>query len=289
MNTNISVSVIVPVYNVEKFLKRCLDSLINQTLQNIEIICINDGSTDKSVEILEEYRKKDSRIIVINQKNQGLSVTRNNGIDIAKGEFISFVDSDDWIDFEFLEKLYNAAVKYGCDVACSGIIRLHKMHKKKHLQHSQTRVTENFSEKLELCDVPDKSYVWNKIYKTSELKKHNLKFEPGMIYEDVMFTPQVLYLLRKLVTVPDVYYYYWRNTNSLVTQRNAQAIADREKANKWAREFLKKHNVDIESYSEKSKKYKIFNITIFQVRRKRNKTQYSLFNIIKMTITKDRK
>lgn len=288
MNTNISVSVIVPVYNVEKFLKRCLDSLINQTLQNIEIICINDGSTDKSVEILEEYSKKDSRIIVINQENQGLSVTRNNGMSIAKGEFISFVDSDDWIDFDFLENLYNAAVKYGCDIACAGIIRLHKMHQKIHLLHERTIITEDFREKLELCDVPDKSYVWNKIYKTSELKRHNLKFEPGMIYEDVMFTPQVLYLLKKLVTVPEVYYYYWRNSNSIVTQRNVQALADRQNANKWAREFFKEHNVDIESYSEKSIKYKIFNITIFQIRKKKNKVQYSLFNIIKWTIKKDR-
>ena len=99
------ISVIVPVYKVEKFLPKCLESLINQTLKDIEIICINDGSPDNSLKILEEYAKKDSRIKIINQKNAGPSVARNNGMSAASGEYIGFVDSDDWIDLDFYEKL----------------------------------------------------------------------------------------------------------------------------------------------------------------------------------------
>lgn len=97
------ISIIVPVYNTEKFLEKCLNSLINQTLKDIEIICINDGSTDKSLQILEKFANKDKRIQIINQTNSGLSVARNIGIKKAKGEYIGFVDSDDWVDLNFFE------------------------------------------------------------------------------------------------------------------------------------------------------------------------------------------
>ena len=99
------ISVIIPVYNSEKFLKKCLDSIINQTLNDIEIICIDDGSTDKSLRILNNFADKDNRITIINQKNSGPSAARNKGIENAKGEYIGFVDSDDWIDLDFYEKL----------------------------------------------------------------------------------------------------------------------------------------------------------------------------------------
>lgn len=116
----IKVSIIVPIYNVEKYLKRCLDSLVNQTLNDIEIICINDGSTDGSLEILNEYGRRDDRIVIINQENSGLSATRNKGIDIAKGQFIGFVDSDDWVSKDYFEKLYNSAIQNEAEIAVGG-------------------------------------------------------------------------------------------------------------------------------------------------------------------------
>ena len=91
------ISVIIPVYNVEKYLRECLDSLLNQTFKDIEIICVNDGSTDGSLNILNEYASKDSRFIIINQNNQGLSAARNNGLNVAKGDYVAFLDSDDYI------------------------------------------------------------------------------------------------------------------------------------------------------------------------------------------------
>ena len=115
--SDIKVSVIVPVYNVEKYLRQCLDSIINQTLKEIEILCINDGSTDSSPEILKEYEEKDSRIKIINKKNAGLSAARNQGLELAKGEYVSFIDSDDWINETFCEALYTAAKKYDSDIA----------------------------------------------------------------------------------------------------------------------------------------------------------------------------
>ena len=112
------VSVIIPVYNTEKYLRRCLDSVCNQTLRDIEIICINDCSTDNSLSILEEYAGNDNRIKLIDFKeNKGAAVARNTGIDMAEGKYIGFVDSDDFVDLDFYEKLYTKAVETGADIS----------------------------------------------------------------------------------------------------------------------------------------------------------------------------
>lgn len=120
---NPDISIIVPVYNVEKYLPQCLESLINQTYANIEIICVNDGSTDNSLEILDKYAKRDSRIIVINQKNSGVSVARNAALKIISGKYLMFVDGDDWIELNNCETAYNLIEKYNADVVMWSYIR----------------------------------------------------------------------------------------------------------------------------------------------------------------------
>ena len=119
----VKISVIVPVYNVENYLKKCIDSIINQTFQDIEIICVNDGSTDNSRKILEEYKNKDSRIKIIDKENGGLSSARNAGIKTAEGEFLSFIDSDDWIDKTMLEKLYKNITGLNSDISICAVHR----------------------------------------------------------------------------------------------------------------------------------------------------------------------
>ena len=104
MQSNPKVSIIIPVYNVEQYLPKCLDSIINQTLKDIEIICINDGSIDNSLSILKEYASKDDRIIIIDKENEGQGIARNLGIKKAKGKYIGFVDPDDWVDIQMFEK-----------------------------------------------------------------------------------------------------------------------------------------------------------------------------------------
>ena len=116
------ISIIVPVYNVEKYLKECLDSLINQTLEDIEIICINDGSTDNSLAILEEYQKKDSRIKVFSQRNQGVSAARNLGIEKATGEYLTFLDSDDRLELNTCEILYKETIAKNSDFLFFGLV-----------------------------------------------------------------------------------------------------------------------------------------------------------------------
>lgn len=276
------ISIIIPVYNVEKYLKRCLDSIINQTFKDLEIICINDGSTDDSQKILYEYSSKDSRIKILNQKNSGLSATRNKGTSFASGEYISFIDSDDWIDLDFYEKLYTSAKKYDADIAVAGIIRLNEHRKKFYLNFTEEKIYTNTDEKFKICDVPDVNYVWNKIYKLEKIKNLDLKFEEGIVYEDLIYTPQVIYYLNKLVTVPNTYYYYWRTPNSIVANKSKVFKNDMKYAKNLASDFIKAHNINVENHTTKIKRFKLLGTTIFKIRSKGEKKQYILFNIFKI-------
>ena len=276
------VSIIIPVYNSEKFLQKCLDSIVNQTLQEIEIICINDGSQDNSRKILQDYKDKDSRITIIDQENGGLSAARNSGLKIVKGEYIGFVDSDDWVAVDFFEKLYNTAVKHNADIAITNVIRVHRSQKQEnYLIYDNETVTDDYLTKLKLCDIPDKCYVWNKIYKTEEFKKNNLKFTEGRMYEDLEFTPRMLYYLKKLVTVPDTYYYYLSRDNSIIKLRTPKAVKDKLWAKKEARHFAKEHGVNLYNLQTITKKFKFFGVTMLKVSRKNNVKTYNLFNLIK--------
>ena len=125
------ISVVVPIYNVERYLKRCIDSIINQTYDNLEIILVNDGSKDSCLNICNEYKKKDERVIVIDQPNAGLSGARNSGIEIATGEYISFIDSDDYIHKDFYKEMLSTAVKEKSDNANKKIMNILKIHLKK--------------------------------------------------------------------------------------------------------------------------------------------------------------
>ena len=149
------VSIIVPVYNVEKYLKHCLDSLINQTMQDIEIICVNDGSKDNSLAILEDYVKRDKRIILLNQSNRGVSVARNNALKQVRGEYYMFVDSDDWIDANACEVAYNCAIKENADCLMFSYIKEFGSHSivnhlfdKKYIVWNADEVKQNFHRRL---------------------------------------------------------------------------------------------------------------------------------------------
>ena len=116
------ISIIVPVYQAEKYISKCIESIVNQTYKNLEIILVDDGSTDRSGEICDEYGKKDNRIVVVHNKNKGVSVARNCGLDIATGDYITFVDSDDYIDLQMYSEMMKVVEKYSCDVVYSGSV-----------------------------------------------------------------------------------------------------------------------------------------------------------------------
>ncbi|MBE7712495.1 MAG: glycosyltransferase [Cyanobacteria bacterium SIG26] len=267
--SNISVSVIVPVYNVEKYLERCLDKLINQTLKSIEIICINDGSKDNSREILAKYAQKDNRIIIIDQENAGLSAARNAGMEIAKGEYIGFVDSDDWVDLDFYEKLYNAAKENDCDIAVADFIRQHPKKQKKRLHFTEEKIYETTEDKYLICKTFREGCVWNKIYRTQMLKDINLKFVVGMYYEDRDFTARSLHFSKKLVTVPDTYYNYFVNPKSIVKlggnkKQDEHYVLVRQQV----LAFIKEQNINVPDglYKAEIFNFKIFGKTLFSIK-----------------------
>ena len=210
-------SVIIPVYNVEDYLNECLDSVINQTLEDIEIICIDDGSTDNSPNILKEYQKKDSRIKIITKENGGQATARNLGIKEAQGEYIAFVDSDDFIEPTMFEKLYTKAKDNNLDIAMCKIATYDNQTKeiKDNVWYYMLGVFRDFEKdifnhkdtKEFTCHIAVTPY--NKIYKTTLLKENNILFPEGLIFEDEKFFYDT-YLRAKRVSIVDEFLYYYR-------------------------------------------------------------------------------
>lgn len=279
------VSVIVPVYNVEKYLKRCLDSLINQTLSDIDIICINDGSKDSSLQILEQYAQKDSRIVIYNQENSGLSVARNTGLEHASGEYIGFVDSDDWVDLDFYEKLYNSAKNNNADIAVADFIREHPNKKPKRLKLKEEKIYTTPEDKFMICKVHREGCVWNKIYRTEFIHFINLKFVPKMYYEDRDFTIRSLYFSKKLVTTPNTYYRYFVNPKSIVNKRR-NYIQDEHYilVRQQVLQFIKEHNIKVPDglYKAEIYRYKLFGKTLFTIKESINSKYIFLFGKIQI-------
>lgn len=279
----IKVSIIVPIYNVEKYLPKCLESIINQTLKDVEIICINDGSTDNSLSILKEYANRDSRIQIINTQNKGIAAARNFGINVATGEFLGFIDSDDWIDLDFFEKLYLTAKKYSADIAAAGIIRVSGRRKRILLEFKKEIATDITDEKFKICDIPDKSYTCNKIYKTSKLKEYDLKFRNNALYEDIIFTPEVIHKLNILATVPNTYYFYYKREGSITNTKSNNE--DYMKAKKIANKYFIENNIDIEFYKTKIQRYKLLGQTVFKIKSKGSLKEAILFNFIRWRLS----
>ena len=274
------VSVIVPVYKTEEYLEKCLDSLVNQTLEDIEIIVINDGSPDNSTSIIEKYAQKDRRIVVIHQENQGLSIARNNGVKIANGDFIGFVDSDDWVDKDFFEKLYNAAVKYDCDISAATIIRKRPKSQKYRVHYTEEKIYTTLEEKIKCCDIPRCCYIWNKLYKKELIK--DKPFVVGAYFEDVLWTPSVLKAANKLVTVPDTSYYYWVNSNSIVKNNNSKKQNDNYKANKYIIKFFNENGLALTDKQQNLTKqiYYIGKLPVVKIKEFKNRETFLLFGLI---------
>ncbi len=229
------ISVIVPVYNVEKYLKNCLDSIIEQTFKDFEIICVNDGSTDNSRTILEEYKNKDSRILIIDKKNGGLSSARNYGLDKAKGEFISFVDSDDWIENTMLEKLYKNITELNSEISICAV-RLYD-EQKAQSDESQKYFNLSFFDKtfdnrafdyketlpfiMDVCVM-----AWNKLYRKSFLDKYNARFPDGLIFEDGPFFFSIYFKAQRVSIVRDFLYNYRINRKGSIVEKGGVHFLD---------------------------------------------------------------
>ena len=228
-NSGIKFSVIIPVYNVDKFLRECLDSISSQTLKEFEVICVNDGSTDNSLDILEEYAKNDSRFKIISQENQGQGIARNVALEKVKGKYIVFVDPDDFINIDMLETLYNKFQLTDVDIiqfdfaTCkengkySGTKEFKKRMKKYFHYSIKNNEIYNWHDicknlkSMSLC-------IWDKAYKTDLIRKNNIKLAPNKHGEDHIFSISADLLANKILYLNKAFYHYRTRIGSAVNK-----------------------------------------------------------------------
>lgn len=212
-NRNEKISIIIPVYNVEQYIDRCLSSVISQTYRNIEIIVVIDGSKDGSEEICEKYAKNDKRIKIIKQENKGLSAARNNGLEHASGQYVMFVDSDDYVDENFCLTPYQKLIETGSDIVMFDYMIYYRYKTRKRLI-SDTEFTVEAPDILKLnLEKVIREAIWNKIYKIEMFD--NVRFPEGEIYEDYGTTYLILENCRKLTFIKQYLYHYLIRRQSL--------------------------------------------------------------------------
>ena len=280
------ISVIVPFYNTDEYFKKCLDSLVNQTLKELEIILVDDGSTDNSLAIAKDYQQKDKRIKIVEQENKKQGAARNKGMENATGEYIGFVDSDDWVDLDYFEKLYNSAKKYNSDIALGTNVRIGNGRTKKRLNIKEEKLYTSLEDKFDVCNQFNNECPTNKIYKTTFLKENNIAWPEGVFCEDKIFTVKAVYYANSIVSVANINYYYFRNPNSTV---NAKAKShfeklndDKNNARKAVLDFLRSKNVAFadKKYWAIKKDIKLASFLVLRTKESVYTKKYLLFGFI---------
>lgn len=210
------VTVIVPIYNVESYLHRCVDSILNQSYKNLEIILVDDGSPDKCGVICDEYALLDQRVKVIHKENGGLSDARNAGIDIAKGSYITFIDSDDWVQEDYIQKLYDLLIATSSDISVCDFIKTSSSN-----INLETKIEKNYeyTNYEALKSLAGDLYVqmvvaWGKLYKTHLFE--GIRFPVGRIHEDEFTTYKLIYKANKIIYTTAPLLYYWQRDDSIM-------------------------------------------------------------------------
>lgn len=254
------ISVIIPVYNVEKYLEKCLDSVVSQTLKDIEIICVNDGSTDSSLSILKTYSEKDNRIQIISRTNKGLGATRNDGIWSAKGEYLFFLDSDDWIDETCLEKLYNKAKADQAELCIYGCIPYDDekgqcIASKYYTTDIYQRCTSTPCNYKQITDcIFTRFEAVLKLWKRDFFIDNKLFFSEGVWFEDVISHVKGMILAKRITFVNECLYFYRQRSGSIMKSSNNRKIFDAFIFLEGVLDFLKEKNL----YDTLKKEYEIF-------------------------------
>ena len=242
------VSIIVPIYKVEPYLRRCLDSIVNQTYTNLEIILVDDGSPDTCPQICDEYAAKDKRIVVIHKENGGLSDARNAGLEISKGEYISFVDSDDWVDEKYIEILLNSAIAENTDIAIGENIQTKQVVQKQNIKS----ITKTYSSKDALVHLFSQNHLtfvvsWGKIYKRNLFS--TLRFPIGKFHEDEFTTYLLFHKSKKISYTSKILYFYFQRSDSIMGNQHPHDLLEAEE--KQFDFILKNNMIDLLSNQAK--------------------------------------
>lgn len=249
--TQPKVSIIIPVYNIERYLRRCLDSVIHQTLNDIAIICVNDGSTDSSLAILKEYEKNDPRVRVVDKENEGQGIARNIGIDMAQGEYIGFVDGDDWIEADMYERMYSAAKKNDADLHLCSVKRVDSEGGDLGIRCDYEQlIGKKFGEDAIFTwqDAADAifrvgRFCWNKIYKKSFLTNHGIRFSTIRCYEDNIFHFRAFFEAKTISMSRAPLYFYMINRQGASSSKSKQ-ISELFKANREVEKYLEENHAE---------------------------------------------
>lgn len=237
------ISVVVPIYNVEKFLPTCIESVVRQSYRNLELILVDDGSPDSCPSICEKYKQMDSRIKVIHKKNGGLSDARNEGLKIAKGKWVTFIDSDDYVGTDFLKELYKAAVLNKADISIcdySTVVDNNGLEKRSSsvLELSNIECLESiYHPKIHGMEF----VAWGKLYSARLFKKNNIEYPVGKIHEDIFTTYKLIYAASKIAFSNYIGYFYRIRKDSIMTSRfNLKRLAILDAREEACDFFLKK-------------------------------------------------
>lgn len=238
------ISVIVPIYKVEKYINSCVDSILNQTYRNLEVILVDDGSTDNCPAICEQYKSKDNRVKVVHKENGGLSDARNAGLKVVTGSIVAFIDSDDWIDSKMFEKMYDRMHKDNSDIVSCGVKWVTEDGKllRNVSVNDECLETEKAMEEL-LYDNKLKQHVWNKLYKYDIVK--DIPFEKGKFHEDVFWSYQVIGKAKKVSLMTESFYNYIQRDNSIMGETYSSKRLDALDAMKLRCEYIKEKFPDL--------------------------------------------
>lgn len=256
-----AISLIIPVYNVENFLVRALDSVKSQTFKNFEVIIVDDGSTDKSLEIAKKYCDENENFRLIQQENKGPGAARNAALKISRGEYIGFMDSDDYLEPEFLESLYSAAVNSDADIACCNFnlyypekdIKIYMPFNSLPGVYSKTTALRKL-----ILDMGIHYFVWNKLSKRKIFFENDVQFD-DMYFEDIATSPKIFYYAEKIVLIGKALYNYTSRDTSILHSMNVKKINDFIRSLGVIRNFLENekafddYNNQIWIYSQKVK------------------------------------
>lgn len=265
----VKISVIIPVYNVQDYLDTCLNSIINQTLKDIEIICVNDGSSDNSLEILNKFASNDDRFIIINQENCGQGIARNKALARVKGQYIAFVDPDDWLELNALECVYNFAEKSNAEVVQFDFkifddafneyknVSLSDNLQKIYKRNFQELLSFNWRDFKSACLQNLDLHAWTRLYRTDFVKKYNLKFAPAKRAEDHLFVIGAILLADKIFYYKDYLYNYRCRITSTVNSKSKDNFQIFQILD-LMREFIANHGL----YSELKDELQVYNRTI---------------------------
>ena len=229
-----AISIIIPVYNVEPYLRECLDSVVNQTFRDLEIICVNDGSTDGSPAILEEYAARDSRIQIVTKENGGLNTARNAGLERVTGEYFAILDSDDWVDVTLYEKAFARAKESDADMTQFYFTLVDFPKDKEFVIPNRSDEIEDQTEKIQVVGY-NWSVCWCYLWKTAFVKKNNLCFHNDLKSNDeITFTYKAALLANKIAVIPERLHYYRFRATSLTGNKKEPTLLQRP----WAYTLL---------------------------------------------------